>query len=662
MRIGIFTDTYLPDINGVATSSYILRNALEALGHEVIVVTTELKKGDDYKDIGNVYRLSGIEVKQLYGYRLAQFFSLKAMRILRDMHLDVIHIQTEFSVGIFGKIAARLLNIPVVYTYHTQYEDYVHYAPVIGDMDMMQPILKKVAGKVSQLYGDDCTELIVPSEKTKEILAGYGIKNEMHVIPTGLELARFEKETLNPMHLCDVRNECGITDDTFSLIFLGRIAPEKSIDLVISSLPMILKENPHVRLVIVGGGPGLDDLKQLAKDLEVSEHVYFAGAKDALEVPYYYHACDAFVSASISETQGLTYIEAMAASLPVLARYDKNLEGIINVGHNGYFFKDKEELASLVLKLLSSDLTSLKQQAYHDSRQYGSERFGQKVLEVYNQAIIEKHYTYKVENIVEKANNLCEVILKFDNQTITCNVPERYVLSQQLEVGQVLEHEKFDEMQTYEIVLKGYHQALKYLTVRDYTRKQMKDKLSDKEDYDEKQIEVILKLLEEKDLINDESYAKEFVHQSSSRHIGFRKVLSKLREKGIQDEIINRIKDTYSFDFELQKAIELVKKTISGNKTKSKQALRKKVIDKLFINGFDYEVVQAAIDSVQFEQNDDLEKSILEKELNKALKKYQNRYEGKELDNKLFIYLSRRGFEYSMIKKALEEREDVNGD
>lgn len=660
MKIGIFTDTYLPDINGVATSSFILRNALEALGHEVIVITTELKKGDEYEDIGNVYRLSGIEVKQLYDYRLAQFFSLKAMHMLKNMHLDVIHIQTEFSVGIFGKIVARLLNIPVVYTYHTQYEDYIHYAPVIGKMGVMQPILKKVAGKVSQIYGDDCTELIAPSSKTKEMLEGYGIKKNIYVIPTGLELNRFEKNAINTNHLAEVKEECGIHDGLFTLIFLGRIAPEKSIDLIISSLPMIIEKNKNIRLVIVGGGPGLEDLKQLSQELEVSDYVYFAGPKPSYEVPYYYHASDAFVSASISETQGLTYIEAMAASLPVLARFDKNLEGIIQDGSNGLFFDSAKQLANHVIGWMNQDLTEIKEQAYRDSRQYGSEIFAKNVLEVYHQAIVDKHYTYKVEHIVSKANNVCDVILKFDQQTITCTVPERFVLQAQLEEGQILEHEKFDEMQTYEIVVKGYHQALKYLTVRDYTKKQMYDKLMQNGHYEKKHIDIILKLLEEKNLIDDTMFAKDYILHTSSKHIGFRKVLSKLKEKGIQDDILEEIKDTYSFDFELQKAIELVKKTILGNQSKSKQALKKKIADKLFLNGFDYEVVQTAIESVSFDETSKKEKEILYKEFEKGLKKYQHRYEGKELDNKLFVYLSRKGFEYDMIKMVLEEREDVN--
>ena len=163
------------------------------------------------------------------------------------------------------------------------------------------------------------------------MLLGYGIKNDINVIPTGLELNRFEKSSLDLMKLETVKKECGISEDTFNLIFLGRVAPEKSIDLVISSLPKVIEQNPKIRLIVVGGGPGLDDLKDLADSLDLNDYIYFAGPKDAKEVPYYYHACDAFVSASISETQGLTYIEAMAASLPVLARYDKNLEGIINL-------------------------------------------------------------------------------------------------------------------------------------------------------------------------------------------------------------------------------------------------------------------------------------------------------------------------------------------
>lgn len=658
MKIGIFTDTYLPDINGVASSSHILRNELVKHGHDVLVVTTEVKKGDFYEDDPNVYRMSGIELKNLYDYRLASLFSAKAMKKIREMDLDVIHIQTEFGVGIFGKIAAHILNIPVVYTYHTQYEDYVHYAPVIGKLEPMQPLLKKAVSKISQIYGDDCTELIAPSLKTADILKNYGVENEIHVIPTGLELERFETANLDLKHLQEVKAECGIQPGQFTFIFLGRIAPEKSIDLIISAMPQLLQDHPEVRLVIVGGGPGLDDLKQQANELDLQDHIYFAGAKIAKEVPYYYHACDAFVSASISETQGLTYIEAMAAGLPVLARYDKNLDGIILSGKNGFFFEDEEDLAKQASQLMTIDLTSLKKQAYEDSRQYSSEVFYERVLDVYSQAIIHKHYTYKIGSIAPRPNQMCEVTLKIDHQSISLHLPEKYVLSHQLETGMKIERDLFEDMQTYELVYRGYKKALKLLTTRDYTKHQMIEKLEKTEEYDRSQIDIIIELLEERHLIDDQSFAENYMQRSNRMGIGIRKSLSQLKEKGITEDVLDHVRQLYSEELEVEKASEMVRKIYRSNKTKSKAALLHAIRDRLFYNGFEPNVIEKAIAKVPYEISEQFEKQLLQKELEKAEKKYSRKYEGKELENKLFIYLSRKGFEYELIRSLLDERRE----
>lgn len=658
MKIGIFTDTYLPDINGVASSSHILRNELVKHGHEVLVVTTEIKKGTEYEDDPHVYRLSGIELKKLYDYRLASFYSVKAMNVIREMDLDVIHVQTEFSVGIFGKIAANILNIPVVYTYHTQYEDYVHYAPVIGKFETAQPLLKKAVSKISQLYGDGCTELIVPSLKTKAILDSYGVENDMHVIPTGLELNRFEKDSLDLEHLDTIKKECGVDDDVFSIIFLGRVAPEKSIDMIIDSLSILKQRNTKVRLVIVGGGPGLDDLKEQAENLAVSDDIYFAGAKLAEEVPYYYHACQVFVSASVSETQGLTYIEAMAAGLPVLARYDKNLDGIINEGKNGFFFHDENELADCIERIMLMDLSSLKTQAYLDSRQYSSENFYQKVINVYQEAIIHKHYTYKIGSINPRPNNMCEVTLRIDHQSISLHLPQNYALKHQLEVGQIIEHEAFQEMQAYEFVFKGYKRALKYLTTRDYTRKQMIDKLSKVDDLNSEHVEIIVELLEEHHLIDDEAYANDFVKRASKNGMGIRKAILKLKEKGINNDILEDMRENHSRELEVEKAKEIAKMVYQSNKSKSRTAMMHALRDRLFYNGFEADVIDEAMNSIPYEFDERLEKAILEKEYDKALNKYARKYQERELKNKIFVALGRKGFTSNMIREVIEERNE----
>ena len=129
MKIALFSDTYIPDINGVATSTNILRNELIKLGHDVLVVTSELPSDSDYHDRfdDQVLRVPGLEIQALYGYRACNIYSFKGMREIKRFAPEVIHVQTEFGIGIFGRIAGETLNVPVVYTYHTMWEDYSHY-------------------------------------------------------------------------------------------------------------------------------------------------------------------------------------------------------------------------------------------------------------------------------------------------------------------------------------------------------------------------------------------------------------------------------------------------------------------------------------------------------------------------------------------------------
>lgn len=655
MRIGIFTDTYLPDLNGVATSSYTLAKALVDHGHEVMIITTDLKKGESYEDQFNVYRMSGIELKNLYDYRLSNIFSAIAMKKIMDFHLDLIHIQTEFSVGIFGKIVAHLLNIPLVYTYHTQYEDYVHYAPLIGKVDSMQPLLKKAVEKISQLYGDDCTALIAPSIKTKEILKGYGIDKDIAVIPTGLELERFEYSSLDKAHLEKVKAECGIQDGGFHLIFLGRIAPEKSIDYLIRALTYL---DQTVTLVIVGGGPGVDDLKQLASDLGVCKQVKFLGPKTKEEVPYYYHACDAFVSASVSETQGLTYIEALSARLPVLARFDQPLADIIEEGKNGFFFTDEKELADLVVKLRAMDLEALKNYSYQFSRRFGIDHFYDQIIDVYQKAIKEKHYTYKISSMMALPGQMIEVGFTLHHHTISLRLPENYVLRHQLEVGQVIEHDEFKKLQDDEQIHKAYKKALRYLSIRDYSKKQMQDKLSKGDEFTSEQLEAVMHLLEERHLIDDEVYAKDFIASQLKNGNGIKKAVLKLKEKGVY---ANVEKGDYAAE-EVTQATALAHKLYASNHNKSYEALRRYIKQTLFNHGFSSEAIIAAVDSLPTTIDEANEFDLLEKEYQKALQRYTRRYDGYALRQHIYQYLLRKGFSSEMIQEILLEEENLTDD
>ncbi len=387
MRIAIFSDTYAPDINGVATSTRILKDELVKHGHEVMVVTSEPPEGSNYKDNAedNILRVHGLELQSLYGYRACNIYSFRAMKKLKKMNPDVIHIQTEFGIGIFGRIVGEVLKVPVVYTYHTMWADYSHYINPLKST-VADNVIKKVIIGLSKLYANKSTELIVPSEKTKEALEYYGLNKDVHIIPTGLELDKFDPKNRNEKAIKKIKDEYGIKDQ-FVITFLGRIAKEKSIDILINAVKEIVKKNDNIIFLIVGGGPQLDELKSLVTDYNLNKYIVFTGPKSNAEVPSYYHISDVFVSASVTETQGLTYIEAMASGIPAVARYDKNLENVIIDGVNGYFFTSTEGLIDIILKLMNQDHSKMKEQAEQSMMKYNSEKFYEKVISVYSQAI-----------------------------------------------------------------------------------------------------------------------------------------------------------------------------------------------------------------------------------------------------------------------------------
>ena len=229
MKIGLFSDTFPPEINGVATSTRILRDALLKHGHEVYVITTYNGDGSEkWDDDGMILRLPGMELKFLYGYVMTSPFHAHAIDEIRKLELDLIHVQTEFGVGIFARLVARQLKIPLVSTYHTTYEDYTHYVNFIHSKTI-DALAKKGVAKLSKMYGDSSMQVIAPSVKTKKMLEGYHIRREIDVIPTGLELDRFDPEGFTEENRKDVLSSFDISPDSRVIVYVGRLAQEKAL-------------------------------------------------------------------------------------------------------------------------------------------------------------------------------------------------------------------------------------------------------------------------------------------------------------------------------------------------------------------------------------------------------------------------------------------------
>ncbi len=392
MRIGLFTDTYPPFINGVSTSVYMLKKALEREGHQVFVVTMNNETFHYGFDENNtVVRIPGLPIG-IYDYRVSTVYPLKAMNIIRKWKLDVIHSHTEFSVGTFARFISRQYNIPLVHTYHTLYEDYVYYITK-GYFDKPS---KKVVEYLTQFYCDKtANELIVPTKKIYDLFKEkYNVDKNIYIIPTGIEIDRFYEENVDKKEVEAVRKKLKIEKKDFTILFVGRIAKEKNIDLLLSAQQKINENDKNVKLVIVGDGPDMDEYKKMSKDLGIAKNVIFVGKVPWEDIPKYYHVADIFATASTSETQGLTVIEAMAASVAPICIDDESFRNTVVDGLNGRIFKTKTEYVEIVLELSKNKnkLGLLQKQARLNAEVHSSKYYGERALDVYKHAIEHKRY------------------------------------------------------------------------------------------------------------------------------------------------------------------------------------------------------------------------------------------------------------------------------
>ncbi|MDH6603431.1 glycosyltransferase involved in cell wall biosynthesis [Bacilli bacterium PM5-9] len=391
MRIGIFTDTYTPEINGVATSVQQLENELVKHGHEVYIITSSSYRKITRND--NVIRMPGISLKKLYGYHVSGFYSWFGASYIKKLNLDLIHAHTEYGIGIFARIIATELSLPLVYTYHTMMEDYSHYVTKVTGGHFEKPV-KKFLVASSRMFADRCTELIVPSQKTADAMLRYGVTNKINVIPTGIDLSSFSSNKFNDKQLEELREKYNIDSDDFLVVFVGRLAPEKSVDEIIEAFNVIKQENyKNIKLLIIGDGPSFEDIETMMNNYQLNEIVTLVGKIPYEKVPIYYQISDVFVSTSTTETQGLTFIEAMASHLPVICKYDKNLEDIVLNDETGFFISNVDELASKLIELSKVDQYEYNKyctKAREIANNYSSTIFYEKVMLVYDNAIRSK--------------------------------------------------------------------------------------------------------------------------------------------------------------------------------------------------------------------------------------------------------------------------------
>lgn len=399
MNIGLFTETYYPEINGVATSSYMLKNELEKMGHNVYVFTTTTPGAPEHEL--NVFRVPSIPFLFITERRVGLFYQPKLASLIKKLNLDIIHTQTEFSLGIFGRIMARELKLPIVHTYHTIYEDYTHYLTHFKALDRRAKAFARVYSKVAC---NTVEQVIVPTEKTRQLLQRYSVHKDISVIPTGIDLHKFDRSNYTEEEISTLRQQYGIRTEDKILLYLGRVSQEKNLEEVILAMPEYMKTRQNVVFVVVGSGPALEKLKELVKELKLEERFVFTGSKPWDTIGLYYRLGDVFVSASRSETQGLTYIEALASGVPVVAREDQCLEDILEEGVNGYTFTDPQGLYHGLDQVLFLDKqTDYSANAESKVKKYSTEEFANQVEQVYEQVLSrDRVFTRRPHNDTKK--------------------------------------------------------------------------------------------------------------------------------------------------------------------------------------------------------------------------------------------------------------------
>lgn len=387
MRVGIFTDVYYPYISGVVTSVNSLYKALTNLGCEVYIICVNSKKRK-YEKEGNIIKIPGSRGPSPFGdYDMKYEFPIKATKLVKELNLDIIHTNTEGMIGILGRHMGKKLNIPVVHTAHTIYEDSASYITkghfkrlgVIGAKAFVKFFLTK-----------QVKEIITPGEKSYKCLKDkYKIKQNVTIIPNGIDKdiynSNFSKETLyNKKKELDIVNN-------FVLLWVGRLGYEKNIRFLINAQKEVIKKHKNCKLLMVGTGPEEQSLKKLAEKNGLKDNIIFMGSIPNDEVALYYNIADLFVTASYGETQGLTVIEAMACSLPVVAIKDESYERVITDYKNGIFFKDQNEYIKNISYLINhkEELNKMKKEALKTSSDYSIEKFAKEVLKVYKKAIKE---------------------------------------------------------------------------------------------------------------------------------------------------------------------------------------------------------------------------------------------------------------------------------
>jgi 1,2-diacylglycerol 3-alpha-glucosyltransferase len=372
MKIAYFTDTYLPNNDGVVTCLLNFRKGLEKRGHEVIILTPGTKKQKKENKDKNVHYFTSASFKPYPDYRLALFPFPSAKKLLRGMDVDLIHSHGIATTGLAAIDCAKELKKPCIASFHTMVPSATHYLTSQKDM---QKFFEDVAWKYLRWYYGFFRKVIVPSEFTRKTLEEHGISNTI-VIPAGMDYRFYSK---GEGDWVKKRYRLG---KKRIVLHVGRIVKEKNLELLINEAESIMNKKPNVVFMIVGQGPAEEDYKDMVRLKGLEEHFIFTGFVPKKELPDYYAAGDVFAFPSYFDTQGLVALEAMAAGLPVVAPERSGSSDFIEDGKSGHLFREEVDFREKILLALENR-DELGERGREIAKDYDSDKRVEALLEFY---------------------------------------------------------------------------------------------------------------------------------------------------------------------------------------------------------------------------------------------------------------------------------------
>jgi glycosyltransferase involved in cell wall biosynthesis len=394
LRVAIFSNAYRPTISGVVTSVCLFRQGLLERGQDVHVFTPEVSGYED--DEPYIYRLPVLlDLTTSYDLALALPLKRPMLKTIKGIKPHLIHSQHPVLVGDLAARYAQELDLPLVFTFHTRYKELVrHYVGGSRIHDARSPLLADWVGDVArdvvQNYLDQCVHVIVPSSSIQRMLhSEYEVRIPVTVLPTPIDRARFTHP--DPQR---VRRQYGLGGKRV-LLYLGRIAPEKDIDFMIRAFARVAAQRSDTVLLIVGKGPHVESLQELAEDLRLQDRVQFAGVVPYEDVPNYMAAADLFVFTSRAETQGLVLLESMAAGTPVIATHGAGADDVLEDSGAGMLVRANERVfADAVLTALADRgrLESMRRAAIEVSQRYSVGAATERLIRLYEQVANGSHH------------------------------------------------------------------------------------------------------------------------------------------------------------------------------------------------------------------------------------------------------------------------------